>query len=236
MTDETTYQCEQCNRQHDGAGGLILMRWCVPQLMACGREDCGQAAAVQRQRAAARDQERHARRVAKAQAQPCRSESKVAVRQSLARIERPVREVLAASESEFNAADEAALMESGNAIGTNVGAVVEQAFEQRNFQASGLADSQNAKLREFFERPENFGLWFKGRMLEELSGATRMNNRAVDLRPYFLERGLYLDNRPIADKRTGVVASCYRLCKIADALSLSDEQKEKFLGNDQAER
>ena len=123
-------------------------------------------------------------------------------------------------------------MESGNAIGTNVGAVVEQAFEQRNFQASGLADSQNAKLREFFERPENFGLWFKGRMLEELSGATRMNNRAVDLRPYFLERGLYLDNRPIADKRTGVVASCYRLCKIADALSLSDEQKEKFLGNE----
>lgn len=33
-------QCGLCHRQHDGAGGLLPSRLCVPSIVECGREDC----------------------------------------------------------------------------------------------------------------------------------------------------------------------------------------------------
>jgi hypothetical protein len=112
---------------------------------------------------------------------------------------------------------------------TPTDAVTAREFGQDAFQASGAAASQNAKLLEFFLVPHNFGLWFKATFLEELSGATRMNNRAVDLRKILVERGLYIDNYMIKPTEGGPVSSHYRICNIADALSLSAMKKQELL-------
>ena len=77
--------------------------------------------------------------------------------------------------------------------------------------------------------PQNFGKWFKAVFLEELSGATRMNNRAVDLREVFVEMGLYVDNCMMRDEHTDGVCSYYRLCRIEDAVSLSGEKKNNLI-------
>ena len=124
---------------------------------------------------------------------------------------------------------------------TNVGEVIETArtFGQRDFEASGAADSQNAKLADFFNpvtQPHNFRKWFKASFLEEMSGSRRMNNRAVDLRrpkaecgPGFLEAGLYLDNCMMRDEHTDKLASYYGLFPIEECKSLDADQKQKLL-------
>jgi len=109
------------------------------------------------------------------------------------------------------------------------GAVTAREFGQEEFQASGAAASQNEKLLEFFRKPQNFGLWFKATFLEELSGATRMNNRAVDLRKVLQCDGLYIDNFMIKPTESSAVSSHYRICKIADALCLSATKKQELL-------
>lgn len=111
------------------------------------------------------------------------------------------------------------------------GAVTAAEFGQEAFQASGAAASQNAKLLEFFLLPHNFGLWFKATFLEELSGATRMNNRAVDLRKELVGRGLYIDNYMIKPNETAAVSSHYRICHIAEALCLSAVKKQELLND-----
>ena len=103
--------------------------------------------------------------------------------------------------------------------------------DQRDFEASGAAASQNAKLVEFFNLPHNFGQWFSSTFLEELSGATRMNNRAIDLREHYRPAGLYVDNCMIKHGETGSRHSHYRICKIEDAVSLNDDQKAALLRN-----
>ncbi|MEI6076722.1 MAG: hypothetical protein WCS94_14160 [Verrucomicrobiota bacterium] len=113
-------------------------------------------------------------------------------------------------------------------LGVNVGQGIEHSLSQHEFKASGQADSQNEKLMEFFSLPHNFNKWFKSTFLEELSGATRMNNRAIDLRPEFIKRGHYIDNCMMTDTNTDRKASYYRVCNIEDALSLTTEQKTKL--------
>lgn len=111
------------------------------------------------------------------------------------------------------------------------GAVTAREFGQEEFQASGAAASQNEKLLEFFRKPHNFGLWFKAKFLEDLSGARRMNNRAVDLRKVLQAEGLWIDNFMIKPNEASAVSSHYRICKIADALCLSATKKQELLEN-----
>jgi hypothetical protein len=91
------------------------------------------------------------------------------------------------------------------------------------------ADSQNGKLLEFFKKPHNFDKWFKATFLEEISGATRMNNRAIWLRAQFAPAGLYLDQWMISPGQDQPKSSHYRLCRIEDALSLTAEEKRRLI-------
>lgn len=120
------------------------------------------------------------------------------------------------------------------------GGVAETArsFGQREFEASGAAASQNARLVKFFSEPHNRGKFFKASFLEGMSGSRRMNNRAVDLRKRigeggadagFIEAGLYLDNCMMRDGHTDKLASYYGLFPIAQCRSLGVEEKERLL-------
>jgi hypothetical protein len=99
---------------------------------------------------------------------------------------------------------------------------------QAGFVASGAADKSNLAIIEFFEKPENFGLWFPAKMLVNVvmkQQSMHMNNRAVDVRPHFLRKGLYLDNFMISPNEFAGKVSCYRVCRLEEALCLSNEQK-----------
>jgi hypothetical protein len=205
-------QCGLCHRQHDGAGKLLPFRACLPVLQECGRGDCAEVVAhllaVERQRR----QERFDRIQA---ARPVLAHGHQKQRQFSSRCDKSeARQPFKEDDREMMVAPSV---------------VVTPPLSQAEYVASGQADSQNAKLLEFLSLPKNFNQWIKSTFLEELSGATRMNNRAVDLRPTFIARGHYLDNCMKTDAGTERKASYYRVCNIEEALSLTTEQKNNLL-------
>ena len=194
---------------------------------ACGLEDCAEVVSLNCQRDQARRERRMANRRERHEAkQECRQQRD----QRDAGLHRGKTPAEARMPYKDPEPDEPATcnLQPAPAIGTNVGTVIEHSLSQHEFVASGQADSQNAKLLEFFSAPKNFNKWFKSTFLEELSGATRMNNRAVDLRPAFIERGHYIDNCMMTDTHTDRKASYYRVCNIEHAVSLTAEQKLKL--------
>lgn len=232
------YQCPACQRQlvrEEASGQLVpldKMVFCVPTPLECGLPDCGEVQAEFQRREKAVQTRRMERRRERYEAkQECRAASRP--KPAPARGEPPCR--LPYRDTEL--AEEVAVpapqpltQNLGEALArVPAGSVVEPAMDQPAFVASGQADSQNAKLLEFFSQPHNFNKWFKSTFLEELSGATRMNNRAVDLRPVFIARGHYIDNCMITDTHTDRKASHYRVCNIDDALSLTAEQKANLI-------
>lgn len=236
---ETIYQCERCLRQHDGQGSVLPFRMVsaigyLPELRECAVPDCGECVRVNQER----EKARRAKNI-KSPARTDRHESAKQCRQMASglNLEKPLAKATLRriANGAAKRLEESRLPyrddfpeQPPTAIGTNVGTVIEKSLDQQEFVASGAADTQNAKLLKFFRDPKHFGQWYKSTYLEEISGATRMNNRAVDLRPHFLEGGLYLDNGMMPDA-AGTRASCYRLCKIEDAISLTDDQKRKLL-------
>ena len=61
-TTKTIFQCGLCHRQHDGTGGLLAFRPCVPELRACGQVDCAECVSATLEREAVRRRARQARR------------------------------------------------------------------------------------------------------------------------------------------------------------------------------
>jgi hypothetical protein len=104
---------------------------------------------------------------------------------------------------------------------------------ERDFQASGAADSANKILLEFFRQRENFNVPFRSTDLEGMTAraghpSSRMNNRAIWLREQFIPAGFYLDNDPNGSAWGLPNGSYYRLCRIEDATSLSEDKKYKL--------
>jgi hypothetical protein len=91
------------------------------------------------------------------------------------------------------------------------GSVTVKEFGQREFEESGAADNQNAVLIEFFSKPENQKKMFPMVDLQKLSGATRMNNRAIDLRRHFARLGWGVWNELQQYGPTGAMHSHYGL-------------------------
>jgi len=241
--NEIIQQCPQCYRYLvDGtvvalsmgdASAAVVADRLVSQ--ACGLPDCELMVQVIRERESSRRQraaiDRITRRDRHDAKRECR-EQRSEVRNQRSEIARMPYKDAEERDETGNLKPEVTAAPASSPFGVNLGQVIEHSMSQHDFQASGLADSQNAKLIEFFSKPHNFGLWFKSTMLEELSGATRMNNRAIDLRPVFIERGHYIDNCMMTDTNTDRKASYYRVCNIEDALSLTAEQKAKILAMD----
>ena len=204
----------------------------------CGLPDCDEVVGTNSQRDRARLERRlRNRRERHAAAEACKS----AIRPPPAAPNAPRLVRLPYADPEIDATG------TGTPLTQNLGEVfpapggtpeTARTFGQRDFEASGAADSQNAKLAEFFnpvKQPHNFRKWFKASFLEEMSGSRRMNNRAVDLRrpmaaggPGFLEAGLYLDNCMLRDAHSDKLASYYGLFPIEECKSLSEEQKLKL--------
>lgn len=205
------YSCDNCKRLHDGDGHLSRPVLCVPVSRLCFIPDCEAVAeandAVEARRAEARRKSKSECRKQKVEMGNGECEG----RKRKAEMGR------------------SACPPERDDVRRPAAVVTAREFGQHEFQASGAADSQNAKLKEFFLLPQNFGKWFKAVFLEELSGATRMNNRAVDLREVFVEMGLYVDNCMMRDEHTDGVCSYYRLCRIEDAVSLSGEKKNNLI-------
>jgi hypothetical protein len=103
--------------------------------------------------------------------------------------------------------------------------VPEKALSALDFESSA-----NGRLLEFFKLPKNFEKWFAAKWLEDEVGRTsgRMNNRAIWLRAQFNVAGLELDQHGCPPGENLPNGSYYRLCRIEDALRLSDAQKYKL--------
>ena len=231
----TLHICARCKRHFDAAGAVVALSVpeqfaafregrISPETFVCATADCGEVAAeiearerAQVRRATERHHQHQHHRKAESKRTSCQPSTTSPARVAHEPARMPYKDAEVAEE---------AVARPGNG-----GKVMEPAMSQSQFVASGQADSQNAKLLEFFSLPHNFNKWFKSTFLEELSGATRMNNRAIDLRPVFIERGHYIDNCMMTDTHTDRKASYYRVCNIEHAVSLSAEQKTKLLGS-----
>ena len=238
ISTESIFQCGVCLRQHDGQGGVLAFQppsvVGIPGPLACGLGDCLEVQGRRERAEAVKREWRRTNRSAKCEVRSakCRSGQRATVRGDArptgesARLPHPqdsndVRRPVVVDEGLEGSAREDALP-TGEVV-------TAKDFSQSDFVASNAAASQNARLLEFFLKPHNFGKWFKSTFLEELSGATRMNNRAVDLRPGFIRSGWYLDNCMIRDGHSDKVASHYRLCAIEEALSLSEGEKFRLI-------
>jgi hypothetical protein len=87
-------------------------------------------------------------------------------------------------------------------------------YSQSDFESSHAADTQNAKLIEFFSDPKTHGKMFPMPYLEEISGAKRMNNRAIDLRKHFKPLGFDILNEQRQINGSGPLHSHYGIFKI----------------------
>ena len=253
MIAETIVQCPQCFRYVCGGAVVALsfgesaaaIREDRLKSEPCNLSDCGEVVSYNAQRDQARRERRLENRRERHEAkQVCRSQESEARRQNPATEPRVARMPYRDAEAEEAASSEQRAGSKPAPLGTDVGEVIEtvRTFGQRDFEASGAADSQNAKRAEFFNpltHPHNFRKWFKASFLEEMSGSRRMNNRAVDLRkskaeggPGFIEAGLYLGNYMMRDENTDKVASSYGLFPIEECKSLTPEQKLKLIATD----
>lgn len=221
MTENATiYQCPECLRLFNAGGDWLPhpLRAFVPESAVCGAADCAGVAGELRQK----ERERTAQRLARRQS--CRRSE---VKGQRAEVSRAVRSPVKDNEEDTRR------MANVGEVKAPAG-VTAREFSQEDFVASGAAEKSNQAIIEFFEKPKNFDLWFPAKMLVNIvmkQQSLHMNNRAVDVRPHFLKRGLYLDNYMIAPQEFAGKVSCYRLCRIADALSLSHAEKEALLGN-----
>jgi hypothetical protein len=115
------------------------------------------------------------------------------------------------------------------ATGAEYGAPV--APSQEEFESSGAAANQNAKLIEFFSDPRTHGKMWPMVYLQEISGAQRMNNRAIDLRKHFKPLGFGLWNEMLIYKVTGAMHSHYGLFTLEEI-----RLKEEAWAADQEQR
>lgn len=98
-------------------------------------------------------------------------------------------------------------------------------------RAVDFESSANALLLNFFRDRKNFNRWFAAKWLEDevaQGKSGRMNNRAIWLRAQFNVAGLELDQHPCPPGENLPNGSYYRLCRIEDALRLSDGEKHKL--------
>lgn len=219
----TIYQCPDCLRLFNAAGEWLAhpMRAFVPESQGCGAADCAEVTGAlqqrERERVARRMERRKRGNVEPRTSNVERRTSNIEHRTSNVQRPRPGRQP-------FKENDEDLRRPAPVAVEARE-VVTAREFGQEDYLASGAADSQNEKLLEFFRKPNNFGRWFKATLLEDLSGARRMNNRAVDLRRMVQPEGLWIDNCMIRDEHSDVMSSCYRICKISEALCLTPAKK-----------
>lgn len=225
-SSETIYQCQRCLRQHDGRGGLLALRFCVPSLVACGRGDCEEAVAEQSRRAKARKEELVNRRERKERTD-CKAGGNMSSPESRSTrcvAERPVRLPYADDESGFG-------NEPVQSPRSKVqGPVVARALSQSDFVASGKANSANEKLLEFFEhtiRSGQVGNWFSRKFLKEVCGNDYINNRVDDVRGVLAPRGFKIVNAEVAPHEGVAKSSHYRLQLMTDEEWAEYERTQK---------
>ena len=140
------------------------------------------------------------------------------------------RKMFSDSENDFTAEDEKAL-----ASVTQIPAArpLTQGIElpDKAVRAVDFESSANALLLAFFRVPKNFNRWFAAKWLEDevaQGKSGRMNNRAIWLRAQFNVAGLELDQHPCPPGENLPNGSYYRLCRIEDALRLSEGEKHRL--------
>jgi hypothetical protein len=192
----TILQCGVCLRQHDGAGNLLPLRFCVPEDQVCGRPDCAEVA------------------------------------------ERRERAEVVKKQFKRNRKFEIRNMKPGQRPGCGAGRELrsscppesdrvydDEPRTQREFEDSGAAADQNAILIKFFLDEKTTGQPFPMPYLEEISGAKRFNNRAIDLRRHFepLGFGFYNEQRQVNER--GPMLSHYTKLPLAEVERLEQERK-----------
>jgi hypothetical protein len=204
------YQCDRCNRQHDGQGHLLAFRAVVPESRVCGMIECVSVAQSNAEAEAQRVQrrrERFSNRPATSASLPYHARVAPRLPQRA-----PVPSRLPYSDPEPRETTQS------HAPGDL----------QRAFVSSGASDSANTVLVKFFEQQLKSGglnKWFIAADLEDMAKDRCMNNRAIDIRPHFVDMGFYIDNTMMPVGGSGRAVSHYRICKIKDAHSLTPEQK-----------
>ena len=226
--------CTCCQRYFDAEGSVValsvsegaaVMRAQIERNeggLTCGMDDCAHVAAELAERDAQRKANRAARRTSNIQhptsniQRPARACARSAPYQPSSYVARTVPEEREERDVPSNSAEPEA--------------VTAREFNQRDFEAAGVADSANALLVAWFNQPKNFRVWFTKKFLEEsvmLGKSGCCNNRALDCRRVFNEAGLDIDNRMASVD--GKLQSQYRLCKIEESERLTAEEKAKLL-------
>jgi hypothetical protein len=227
-------QCPSCLRYHAG-GAVVAVSWGDGMAAAlagrlaevlCGLPDCAsiKAARLQRDSEHLRRFQRGgaARRERRAAKQACQSARQLPPHEP-ARL--PYKDAVEADGGWQMADGEATpqlptpISHLQSPVSQPAVAVVEKALSQRDFVASGKADSSNLKLREFFDhviRTGQMGNWFSRKFLKSISGNDYINNRVDDLRPVYAERGIKIVNGEVSPDGVAARTSHYRLLMMTD--------------------
>lgn len=229
---ETILQCEVCARQHDGAGTVLRTRAGIPSFQDCGLPDCAAIAAADARRVEGFNRPRRTVASCRVAVPPAHGGRAPALgRKPYVDAEDNERaQVMAPATCNLQPASAGARPQPAtcNLQRATAPRGPSGTDRQAEFQASGQGESADELLKRFFSAPENFDLWFPVKFLvkvvmREQSGY--MNNRAVDIRPHFEAQGLYIDNCMEEPAGGGPKVSCYRVCRIEDAVSLTEEEK-----------
>ena len=96
------------------------------------------------------------------------------------------------------------------------GAVVAPGLSQAGFEASGRADSCNAKLIEFLDHQissGNLGKFFSRKLLKEICGNDYINNRIDDAREHYEPLGYSIQNAQVSPDGVQPMSSHYRILR-----------------------
>lgn len=228
---ESILQCGMCHRQHDGAGEVLPFQYSfkVPQIVACGRADCGDVVATMLEKELARRADRAARLknhtpAARRSARDERHESKQECRRAAAAANVNVNVRLPYADD----SNEEAERRPRNGMQNEECEAVPEAHDggqagpsltQNEFVASGKADSANDRLLEFFEHliaSGQVGRWQSRKLLKEICKNDYINNRIDNLRPHFAEKGLKIVNGEVSPAEGLPKSSHYRLLLMSD--------------------
>jgi len=94
-------------------------------------------------------------------------------------------------------------------------AEVAPALDEAGFQASGKADSADAKMIEFFDHQIKFNLgkWFSRNLLKEICGNDYINNRVITARKHYKPLGYWIQNAEVSPDGIKPKSSHYRILK-----------------------
>ena len=225
----TICQCQECNRYFiEGAVVAVSFGDAMAAARAgqiqtdfwCGGADCAGIKAQRLQRESEHLKRFHAGGKRHEAARKERREGKEFCR--TARVATVARQPYPDDDERFSAT-----VEPQPAVaGQSVPALLSPGARQEEFIASGVTAKTDARVRDFLMAEPNFGKWFSRKLLKDVAQNDLINNIADRLRDELILQGMYVDNCMMSTSELGAKSSHYRICRIADAVSLTNAEKE----------